>query len=363
MTKKGEALEELVRHYFDRQGFFALRSVPYRFGGEGITDIDVWLYHRPAASARVRAVVDVKSRKSPKALERVLWTKGLQAALRCDKAIVATTDTSPSVARFGREQNVTVLTKSFLDRLEKNLEPANRLSLDELIESINRNSAHKQDGDWIKQLEASKSALVSLAGFAAFNRISPAFSFFAERAYTRPQFREQAIRCAFLCASLACIALDTALEQLAFEDLPNRTSAIQNGVAFGDSGDGRAKRAIDDVLAVIRESMDNGKVLEVQARESIMKRFEAVRADVVAEYFSREHNAASLFQVARELDREAHRLSPPSIQNLSNESKSALGVFLDFVGVQRTYLLKGTNGASDPPKTESATSNPAPKLL
>lgn len=363
MTKKGEALEELVRHYFDRQGFFALRSVPYRFAGEEITDIDVWLYHRPAASARVRAVVDVKARKSPKALERVLWTKGLQAALRCDKAIIATTDSSASVAKFGREQNVTVLTKSFLDRLEKNLEPAKRISLDELIEKINVNKAHKQDGDWIKQLETSKSALVSLTGFAAFNRILPAFSFFAERAYTRPQFRDQAVRCALLCASLACIALDTALEQLAFDDLANRTNAIHNGVAFGDSGDGRSKRAIDDVLAVISESMDNGRVLAAQAQESITKRFQAIRADIVAEYFSREHNAASLFQVARELDREGHRMTPPSAQDLSNESKSILGVFLDFVGVQRNYLFKGANGASDPPKTEPAATNPAPKLL
>ncbi len=363
MTKKGETLEELVRHYFERQGFFALRSVPYRFGGEEITDIDVWLYHRPAASARMRAVVDVKSKKSPKALERVLWTKGLQTALRCDKAIVATTDASRSVARFGREQNVTVLTKSFLDRLEKNLEPAVRLSLDALIEKINEYRSHKQDGDWIKQLEVSKSALVSLPGFLAFNKIIPAFSFFSQRAYTRPQFREQATRCAFLCASLACVALDTALEPLAFEDLPNRVDAIQNGIAFGDSGDGRTKRAIDDVLAVIGESMDNGKVVAVQARTSIMKRFEAVRADIIAEYFSREHNAATLFNVARELDREGYSLKSPTPQNLSNESKSALGVFLDFVGVQRTYLLKNTNGESNTPKTETATSNSAPKLL
>jgi hypothetical protein len=363
MAKKGEALEELVRHYFERQGFFALRSVPYRFGGEEITDVDVWLYHRPAASARMRAVVDVKSKKSPKALERVLWTKGLQVALRCDKAIVATTDTSRSVASFGRQQNVTVLTKSFLDRLEKNLEPANRLSLDELIEKINENRAHKQDGDWIKQLEASKSALISLAGFPAFNKILPAFSFYAQRAYTRPQFREQAVRCALVCAALACVALDTALEQLAFEDLANRVEAIQNGIAFGDTGDGRTKRAIEDVLAVISESMDNGRVVAVQAREKIMKRFEALRADIVAEYFSREHNAATLFNVARELDREAHNLNPPSAQTLSNESKSALGVFLDFVGIQRTYLLKDTNGPSDLPKAEAAAPDSAPKLL
>ena len=43
---KGAVLEELVRAYFARQGFFVLRSVPYRFDGEDVTDLDVWLYSR-----------------------------------------------------------------------------------------------------------------------------------------------------------------------------------------------------------------------------------------------------------------------------------------------------------------------------
>jgi hypothetical protein len=42
------------------------------------------------------------------------------------------TNTSAAVARFGREHGVTVLTKAFLSRLEKNLEPTSRLSLEEL---------------------------------------------------------------------------------------------------------------------------------------------------------------------------------------------------------------------------------------
>ncbi len=339
MPKKGEALEELVRHYFDKQGFFALRSVPFRFGNEGVTDIDVWLYHRPAASARMRGVVDVKSKKSPKALERILWTKGIQAALKCEKAIVATTDVNPMITRFGREQGVTILTKSFLDRLEKNLEPSARLSLDDLILKIAEYGAHKQDGDWLKRIESAKSKLISLPGFLAFNRILPSFAFFAERAYTRPQYKEQALRLTLLCAALACVALDSALEQLAFEDLSKRYDSILNGVTFGDVGDGRTRRTIEDVLSLVSESMENGAVIAVQARESINKRFQAIRADVIAEYFAREHNAAALFGIARELDREAHKKDPPKVDALSTEAKSVVGILADFVRVPRQYLL------------------------
>jgi hypothetical protein len=70
-----------------------------------------------------------------------------------------------------------------------------------------------------------------------------------------------------------------------------------------------------------------------------------------------------LFNVARELDREGHNRNRPAVEKLSNESKSALGVFLDFVGVQRAYLLKSATGPSDLPTAETATSDIPPRLL
>ena len=112
---KGPALEELVRAYFARQGFFALRSVPLQYEENDVTDLDVWLYARQSATTRVRAIVDVKNKKSPKAFERVLWVKGLQTVMKCDRAIVATTDSSPSLLRFAQSQNIAVLSKDFLD--------------------------------------------------------------------------------------------------------------------------------------------------------------------------------------------------------------------------------------------------------
>ena len=114
MARKGSNLEEVVRTYFDRQGFFALRGVSYRYEDEQVTDIDVWLYGRQSASVRTRTIVDVKNKRSPKAFERILWTRGMQLALGCDRAIVATTDRSAKVARFANQQKVALLTKDFL---------------------------------------------------------------------------------------------------------------------------------------------------------------------------------------------------------------------------------------------------------
>src|SRR3546814_21157467 len=90
-ARKGANLEELVRAYLARQGFFALRSVSLRFEDEEVTDIDVWSYGRQSASIRTRTLIDVKGKRSPKAFERILWARGMQLAPGGARALVATT--------------------------------------------------------------------------------------------------------------------------------------------------------------------------------------------------------------------------------------------------------------------------------
>jgi hypothetical protein len=336
---KGALLEEVVRAYFAKQGFFALRSVPLRYEASDVTDVDIWLYARQSASLRMRAVVDVKNKKSPRALERILWTKGLQALTAADRAIVVTTDSGPHIVRFAHEQKVIVLTKTFLDRLQKNLSLEERLSLEEFLQSVKLYAEQKTDGDWVRRLEDAKSGLISLPGFPAFNRAMSAFSFFAERIETRPHYADQAFRCALLSASIACIALDTALERVVFEDGTNRYKAIAEGVTYGDSGDGRTQKSINNVLALIEESMENGRVVARQAKTQIDKRFGAVRADIVAEHFSREHNSSQLFAIARELEAAAHQRSVPPRSSLSADARALLGVAADFVQVRRQIVI------------------------
>jgi hypothetical protein len=240
-VKKGAELEELVRAYFARQGFFALRAVSLRFDDEEVTDIDVWLYGRQSATVRTRGLVDVKNKRSPKAFERVLWTRWMQLALGCDRAIVATTENDPKVAQFAQQQKVALLTKTFLERLERGLQLGDRLSTEEFAQNIRSYEAHKQDGDWLAVLEAAKSAVISAEGFPAFNKCMTGFQFFGGRIDTRVQHREQGLRCALETAALACIALDAALERVVFADQPERYNTIMAGVTFGDSGEDSAE--------------------------------------------------------------------------------------------------------------------------
>ena len=338
-TKKGANLEELVRTYFAQQGFFAIRGINLRFEDEIVTDIDVWLYGRQSASVRTRTVIDVKNKRSPKAFERILWTRGMQLALDCDKAIVATTYSNPKIIRFAREQNVELLHKDFLVRLQNKIDISGRFTIEQFVNLVNRYSDHKHDGDWLKQLADAKSALVSLHGYQAFNKSIAAFRFFAERVETRPQYKEQALRSAYLTAGLACIALDGALQQSLYEDTATRYQAIADGVTYGDSGSAKVQNSIKTVLDVISTGMENGRVVSQQAKDALNKLFKDIRADIIAEYFSREYNASSLFNVAKELDKCAFSKEKGQNQALSTEAKSVLGVFADFVQIKRNVLF------------------------
>jgi len=337
---KGAGLEELARAYFARQGFVAIRSVSIQFEEEEITDVDVWLYGRQGGGVRTRALVDVKDKKSPKAFERVMWARGMQLALGCDRAVVTTTDTNAKVTRFAQQQKVALLTAAFLRRWSGGDDVLKeRLSLEELISSIQSYAGQKQDGDWIKQITMAKSAVVSLPPYPAFNKAISSFRFFAERAATRPQHREQALRGAFLSAALACMALDAALEKLAFEDPAMRNRLLYSGVTYGDAGDNRVQASIDTVLAVISKGVKNGRVIARQTSDALEEMFAEVRAGIIAEFFAKEQNASHLFPVARELEFRAHARSRTEMTALSVEAKSIIGVFADFVGAKRAALM------------------------
>src|SRR3954452_24053424 len=82
--------------------------------------------------------------------------------------------------------------------------------------------------------------------------------------------------------------------------------------------------------------------------------FESVRADIIAEHFTKEHNAGVLVVVAKELDERAHSADRSNIQTLSIDAKSVLGVFADFVQANRAALLNGSASATAGAKSEHA---------
>ena len=94
---KGAVAEEALRAYFCSIGYFVVRSVPFVYKNYEITDVDLWLYVKATSLSAERICVDVKRKRTPQAMERVLWTRGLKDLLGVDRAIVVTTDNRPEI--------------------------------------------------------------------------------------------------------------------------------------------------------------------------------------------------------------------------------------------------------------------------
>src|SRR5258708_4826534 len=163
---KGYQMEELLRRYFIRSGYFTVRCVPFIYDGFEVTDIDIWLYDRPSSVARHRIIVDSKNRSTPKAIERIFWTKGLKAVLGVEQAIVATTEKRQAVSDFGREQDILILDGTFLSKLQKSSESFDaRLTEEEFLNHLAAYSPGKNGGDWKNRFVAAKRLLATDLGY------------------------------------------------------------------------------------------------------------------------------------------------------------------------------------------------------
>ena len=114
---KGEEAEEFLRTYFLGLGYYVIRSINFVYKGFDVTDIDLFLYNKVSPFSRERIIVDIKNKKTPQAIERIFWTRGLQDVLNMDKAIVATTDTRQEITDFGKQNNIYVLDGNLQSRL------------------------------------------------------------------------------------------------------------------------------------------------------------------------------------------------------------------------------------------------------
>src|ERR1700722_15461469 len=144
---RGLVLEELLRAYFLRAGFFVIRGVPFLYDDEDLTDIDLYLYERPSGAARRIQVVDIKYKQKPKAVERIFWTRGLIEALRVDGAYVATTDKRSLVRKLAEKVGLAIIDGADLERIREspNVLFPERITDEELVLSLQQVDKARRD--------------------------------------------------------------------------------------------------------------------------------------------------------------------------------------------------------------------------
>lgn len=349
--QKGGAAEEMLKAYFWAAGYFAVRGVPFRLDGEDVTDVDLWLYERPAALTRRRLILDAKNKKVPKAAERLVWVRGLQAALGVDGAIVASTDKRPSSKRLAKAMGVTLLDGNALSKLSssKKLSLEGRLASEDFDNLFKAVDGSRGSVEWREALLGPRAALLSSFGIHSANTALRAAGYFGEQAILSAPKSPQAqiaLRGFYSNCALAAVALDQVVADLTFRSREERREALTNGIRYGHTDTREALSTVRAAVALIRQHTANGSGIAKLIEKGFEERANQVPAETIADYLTRVSSADSLFSVARELEWNAYNVHMAHFDDLSLEARSLLGVFIDFHELSREKIaVAGIPGA------------------
>lgn len=337
--EKGYVLEELLRSYFLRAGMYAVRSIPLKFGEHEATDVDIWLYERPTGSSRRRQIVDVKYKTRPKAFERLLWTKGLYDLLRVDGAYVATTDDRPVLKEISTRLGLSILDGVDIKRIEDSdkIPFDNRVSEEIFIQKIKNVDKNRRNKDLQNAYSSLKSELIGDFGGGTLNIAIDRFSYFSKLLVTchpNSAAAEAALRLAYVSASIAALALDFNISRFYFKSNEDKYNALSNIIRFGSDSARSVMERVDFAVALVEQYVPNGRAVSISMRNLLFEDFNKIPAEGVAEYVVKLKGDA-LFRTACSLEFEGFKLNLKGFSELDVESKSFLGLFLDFSGIDR----------------------------
>lgn len=336
---KGPRMEELLRSYFLKAGYYVVRGVPFIYEGFDVTDIDLWLYSRTSSVSREITLVDAKNKKTPQAIERIFWVQGLRIATKATNAVVATTEKRQEVKDFGRELGVLVLDGTFLGKLDKTDAPnALRFSEEEFFSKIDEYSLNKLDGDWRGRMVLSKSLLAKSLSFDSCNEWLSQGKFFAEQSITKSNQRETALRCLYTVCSFISVAVDYCMKELSFHEQSERSTLIKDGFTYGSKGSAGLKKILNVAMGLIEEHANDGISISRQVRSSIDRQLEALNTAILGEFFSKNDVAKTLFPVAKEFEQMAMNREFSSHADATPELRSMLYCLLDYWEIDRVMF-------------------------
>ncbi len=332
---KGGRAEEGIREAFLQRGYFVVRGLPYRYAGIDITDVDLLLYGITGSSREV-INVDVKNKKTPQAMERLFWAMGIRAALRCDKCIVATSETNPAVVEFGRRFGVSVLDGSYLQRIMSS--PATtRISEEDFIEAIWTDDAAELSDGLTTRYMAAKSRMLSLRSFDACNAFTRDAGNCFEELLGYPSCRSGVRRVLFAISAFLCVALDAQWSRSDFTEDAKRVGEIDHGLRYGSAG----RQRIDDFLMTLRqcrsEDLTVGRVID-NIEKQIEEDTREIRTDFLAEFVGKW--GADLFRLSLTFDAAAFAVRLPVISELDAAARSFLFMLADYFQLDRVKIAE-----------------------
>ncbi|MBN8641085.1 MAG: hypothetical protein J0L86_04660 [Flavobacteriales bacterium] len=326
---KGELMEELLRNYFLSLGFYVARGVEYKFEGNLVTDIDLFLYGRSSTLSRERIIVEIKNKKKPQAFERILVVNGLKSLLKLNGCIVATTDQKDLLHKFGNIHDTHILDGAFLSKLKSN-NGSNRLYEEELMDMFAKHKSHKTfpNKDWRALYQLSKSRLLSEQDFSGFNEGIYYLEYFINKSIVDVQKREEATRMIYVLISHLLLTLDYISKDIAFLDSKDRENRLLDGFNFGNLG----KNGVDRIIEIAGN-------LAQKPTGALKNELERNNNQVLKDYFSKLEIAKNLHLWAKEFELCAYNRLLISPTELQPHLLSVISIFLDYFLIQRTTFF------------------------
>ncbi len=361
---KGLDLEEMLRAYFLRAGFFVARGLPLQHAGDDLTDIDIWLYERPTGSSRRRQIVDAKSKNKPKAIERLLWTKGLMELLGVDGAYVATTDSRPMLRNISKKLGIALLDGADLRRIGESEKVAypDRLTEEEFVSKTAKFDHTRRDRA-VQTLYADiKGSLIDSFGAATLNRSLDAMGTAASLAisvHPNSEDAQLAVRISYFVASIVALSIDFVTSEFSFRTADERSAALVNAIRYGNSDESLGRERIVLATELLKKYGPKGEATGRAVETAVMLDLQNIPAEIISDYVIKHTRQDDLFRIAKRLEHIAFSRMLPSFDFLDAEAKSLIAVLLDFVGVDRSrfansWISKANSkdGMIDPPAND-----------
>jgi hypothetical protein len=338
---KGLVAEEALRRHFLSAGYYVLRSVPVQIADVVISDLDLWLYQRSSVITRERANVDVKHKRSPQVLERIVWARGLQEVLGLERAMVVTTDKRPESREFGNKSGVLVFDGNFLGQvLSHYSEVGDRITEEELLQKLDVTSVLERDINLRAFYDEHKRSSISAFNFNGTNKLLDAIGFLLNEHVACDGKCEAATRLIFFFSSLCLLTIDFSIHHLAFDEPTVTANALNEGLRYGAAGKRRADEVLQTALSLIASRPNKGLFEdETAVARELSDQLGAIPSQPLSEYVSRPDVARRLFTIAKMFESAAFSRTLPRLQDLPGEAKGLLGLLVDFHGIDRKQLL------------------------
>jgi hypothetical protein len=134
------------------------------------------------------------------------------------------------------------------------------------------------------------------------------------------------------------ISVDFILREHVTAEHEQRRAFLDSGFRYGSSGKSFTEKVGRMAAALVGSVVSQPGVAE-NIEHELMEQAAGVKAELLAEYFSKNATQSTLFDAARELEAAAFSIQVPLPSSMTIPAQSLLGVLADFFGLDRKRVL------------------------